>query len=259
MLNSTPYYKKTGKGKNILLLFHGFGQDHQAFTSLTETVSDTYTCYSFDLYFHGRSTWAHDEQPLQKQAWKAIINTFLQKENIETFSLLGFSLGSKLALVTLEAFPERTKEIFLLAPDGIKTNFWYTLATGSFILRKLFKSMILHPERFLAITSTLQKLNLVDKSLLRFAGHQMNTPEKRKRVYYAWVVFRRLKFNPQTIATLINTHHIATTILAGKHDKVIKPEAFKNFIPRLKKVRFEILNTSHHGLIAEAPPYIVTN
>jgi pimeloyl-ACP methyl ester carboxylesterase len=246
---SALYYSRQGSGEKKLLLFHGFGQDHQVFESLAREVSSLYTCYIFDLYFHGQSTWAREEEPLEKEEWQTIVTAFLQQERIERFSLLGFSLGAKLALATAEAFPEKTAELFLLAPDGIKTSFWYNMATYPTLLRKFFKSMILHPQRFFSLTQTLHKLKLVDAGLLRFAEHQMNTEEKRKRVYYSWVVFRRLRFDLKKIAQALHEHDIDVTILVGKYDKVIRPEAMKKFLQHLKKHRFEILETGHNGVI----------
>jgi len=45
---------------------------------------------------------------------------FLGKEKIELFAVVGFSLGGKFALATLEAFTDKVTKVVLLAPDGIK-------------------------------------------------------------------------------------------------------------------------------------------
>jgi pimeloyl-ACP methyl ester carboxylesterase len=249
---SSLYYHKEGHGKKKLLLFHGFGQDHQVFVSLARALSTQYTCYIFDLYFHGQSTWPLEEQPLEKHEWKAILESFLKEENIATFSLLGFSLGGKLVLATVEAFAAKTEAVFLLAPDGIKTSFWYNMATYPILVRRLFKSMIFHPDRFFRISQALYRLNLVDRGLIRFAEHQMNTEEKRRRVYFSWVVFRHLRFNLKKIARIINANDIRTVIVVGKHDKVIRPEAIKHLSTRLKNCRVEVLDTGHTGLINQS-------
>ena len=60
----------------------------------------------------------------------------------------------------------------------------------------------------------------------------MNTPEKRKRVYYSWVVFRRLEVDLKIIAGLINHYSIPVTLIIGKYDKVIKPENMKRLLKR---------------------------
>lgn len=247
--SSTLFYDRKGTGKKALLLFHGFGQDHTAFNPLIESLMNEYVCYSFDLYFHGRSTWAKEEEPLEKQEWKNTVDTFLRETAIEEFSLLGFSLGGKFALATLEAFPEKTKGIFLVAPDGIQTSFWYSLATYPPLFRKLFKSMILHPDRFFSIARILNGSGLLDKGVLRFAEHQMNSEEKRARVYFSWVVFRHLSFEMKKIAELIHTHEVSLTILVGKYDKVIQPKRMTRLLKHLKHYTLEVTEAGHNHLI----------
>jgi len=248
---SRLFYTQVGNGTKTLLLFHGFGQDHRVFTSLAHALSDRYTCYLFDLYYHGQSIREENEHPLEKTAWKNIVQQFLTENSIESFSVLGYSMGSKFALATLEAFPASTKELFLLAPDGIKASFWYNLAISPFIFRRLFKSMIAHHDRFLTIGQWLSKTGLVDKRLLRFVEHQMNTTEKRKRVYYGWVVFRKLKFNMKKIAALINQHNISTTVIVGEHDLVIRPESVKKLLKHVAAHKLHVLPTGHNLLADE--------
>lgn len=248
--NSTLSYQKSGHGEKALLLFHGFGQHHRAFAALTETLAPQYTLYAFDLFFHGHSRWNEGEQPLEKEMWKEIMTNFLNEHHIEKFSVLGFSLGGKFALTTLELFPKQIEHIFLLAPDGIKTNFWYSLATYPLLLRQFFKSMILKPGRLHTITSVLHTLHMVDRGLLRFAESQMDTQEKRERVYYSWVVFRHLHFDMRKIARLINDHDIPLSMIVGKHDKIITAENMQRLLRHLLHYQLETLDTGHNGVIA---------
>jgi pimeloyl-ACP methyl ester carboxylesterase len=255
---SSLHFTTLGSGRHTLFMFHGFGQDNNIFYSLSNVLSEHYTIYVFDLYFHGKSIWGYDELPLEKEHWKQTIQEFLKEKNIEYFSVAGFSLGGKFALATVEALPEKTREIILLAPDGIKTSFWYSLATYPPLFRKIFKSMIYRPERFMSITETLHAWGLVDKGLLKFAGFQMNSEEKRKRVYYSWVVFRHLKFDLDKIASLINQYKIPVTVVVGQYDKVIKPKNMRRFLKKLHNYRFETPEAGHTGLIGVSGAYFST-
>jgi pimeloyl-ACP methyl ester carboxylesterase len=253
--SSSLHYAKAGNGDKHLLVFHGFGQDLNVFDYLAQSLARHYTFYIFDLYFHGHSTWGRGEETLTKQHWKKTLEIFLRENNIDHFSLAGFSLGGKFVLATLETFPEKVEEIFLIAPDGIKTSFWYNLATYPIVLRKFFKSMIFHPERFLAIARFLAKAGLADQSLIRFAEYQMNSEEKRSRVYYSWVVFRHLKFNIGHIASLINSRNIRLTIIVGRYDKVILPQNMTRLSKRITHCRLEVVNSGHSGLINQSLPF----
>jgi pimeloyl-ACP methyl ester carboxylesterase len=242
---------KTGSGPEVMLLFHGFGQDHRAFKTFLQNPSEEFTYYNFDLFFHGESEWNRGESPIEKDFCTAIFQKFLADNKIEKFSITAFSLGCRFALACIEAFPNRIEKVYLMAPDGIKTSFWYTIATYPWMFRKIFKSMIKHPFSFKIIAHSLYELHLADKSLLKFAEHQMNTLEKRKRVYYTWVVFRHLKFNLQHLSKLINENNIYVTLIAGKKDAVIKAKDTSGFVQKLKNGKVEILNTGHHGILKD--------
>lgn len=249
--NTILHYRISGTGQKPLLIFHGFGQDRLAFTEFLKKISSDYTIYSFDIFFHGHSEWNQGEKPLEKSYWKKLLSVFLSHHKIDRFSLMGFSLGGKFALASLELFPEKTADIFLLAPDGIKISPWYTLATFTSGTRQLFQSMVLKPERFHWIANLAFRLGFIDKGILRFVESQMNTKEKREQVYFSWVVFRRLKFNLNHIASLINSNNIGVSIYVGKYDKVITAPSMERLLKHVARHKFEILETGHNGLISK--------
>lgn len=249
--NAILQYHTSGKGPQPLLIFHGFGQGKGVFQKLSSNLSENYTLYIFDLFFHGNSEWNYGERPLEKSFWKNLVASFLNKHRIERFSMLGYSMGGKFALACLEAFPEKIEHIFLLAPDGIRISPWYKLATHPIVVRKLFKSLILNPNRFKIITSFASKLGLIDRGIVRFAESQMDTEEKRKQVYYSWVVFRHLTFDVANLASLINSNTIQLTLVVGKYDRIITAKNMEGFLKKVKKYNFEILETGHTGLLSK--------
>ena len=97
---SLLHYKMLGSADRTLFIFHGFGQDHQAFQSISDTLSAHYTLFVFDLYFHGKSEWGYDEMPLEKEHWKETIGLLLEEYHIGKFAVAGFSLGGKFAMAT---------------------------------------------------------------------------------------------------------------------------------------------------------------
>jgi len=180
----------------------------------------------------------------------------LRQEKIESFVVVGFSLGGKFAHATLESFSNNVKKIILLAPDGIKTDLWYSLVTYPILIRHLFKSTVLKPGRFFTIAQYFQRIGLVNKGLLRFAESQMDTEEKRRRVYYSWVYFRHLKFNVSEIAALLNRHRIPLLLIVGKYDKVIPAENMDRLVRRLDQKQFEVIEAGHNDVIENAIPFI---
>jgi pimeloyl-ACP methyl ester carboxylesterase len=244
---ATLHYSKYGSGAHFILAFHGFGQTHSVFKELEQ---EDCTMYSFDLFFHGESKWDYGEAPLEKSFWKELMTAFLKQEAIEKFGVIGFSIGGKFALACVEAFPNQLDSIMLLAPDGVKTSFWYSLATYPLMLRNLFKSMIDKPGRFHSLTKIAFNFKLIDKGILRFVESQMNSHEKRERVYHSWVVLRHLKFDISDIAVIVNTHKIPLILVIGKHDKIITAKNMTSLISRVPHAKLQLIESGHNTVIS---------
>lgn len=250
--NTQLHYAKKGSGSKILLTFHGFGQDYKAFDPVIDQLTDEYTVYSFDLFYHGKSNWSNNEKALSKTFWHQLIEAFTSQHHITNFSILCFSMGGKFALSTIESMPHHIDQVVMMAPDGIKTSMWYSLATYPLFFQKLFKSMIVKPNRFFNIIKMLNKLKLVDKGILKFAKSQMNTVKKRRRVYYSWIIFKDLHFDLSEIANRINQHQVKTLMVLGKYDKIITRQGMNRLLDKVPDSRLLIITSGHNDLIKNA-------
>ena len=253
---SALFYTQVGHGPENMLLFHGFGQDHHAFDSWTTALANTHTLYIVDLYYHGQSSWSSPDTPIQKTDWRAILTLLFTQHPLERFSIAGYSIGARFALATVEAFPERTTTVFLIAPDGITGNTWYSLATGTAPTRQLFYSMIAHHGRFLSAAQVLRSMRLVPANLVKFASYHMSTEERRRRVYAAWIVFRRLTFSLRTLAVRLNTHRVGVVMIVGKHDPVIRAQGLRRFLRLIQYSHFATFDAGHSGLIARSLSFV---
>lgn len=251
-------YIKYGNGSKAMLAFHGFGQDARAFEPIEQVIGD-YTVYSFDIFYHGRSFWARHGDSLSKSEWMNLIDHFTRFHDIRTFSLMAFSLGGKFALATFESLPSRVESIILLAPDGIETQLWYNLATYPLVFQNYFQSMIVKPHRFHRIMKWANKLGVVDKGILKFAASQMNTVKKRRRVYYSWIAFKKLTFNINHVAELMNEHSVNLTIYTGLHDKIITSEGMQRLTDQVRSAQIIELNSGHNDLITHTAKFLKQN
>ena len=247
---SKLHYSVFGEGEKVLLMFHGFGHTHKQMREIEEALSPEFKIYNFDLFFHGFSEWNHNDTALTHDFWQRMLDAFFAENAIEKFSLLGFSLGAKVALASVELFPEKVEQLFLIAPDGIKNSPFYNMATLPAI-KGLFRQIILQPAIFYKLVKILSLFRLVDKSVLRFASIQMNSRDKRRRVYYTWTVYKGLKPNIENIISILNKKEIHTEIFAGKYDRIIRSEQVKLFADRLKNAKLSYMNSGHNNLIDE--------
>ena len=248
---SKLYYRVIGHGSRALLAFHGYGQSSDYYQPMEQALGSDYTIYAFDLFFHGRSHLHKHDMPLGKEFLRELIEHFLAKQQLGRFSLMGFSMGGKFALTLVECMPERIEELFLIAPDGIKTSFWYNIATYPGWLQQLFKRTVVKPGLFFGLLRMLDKYNMVHKSMLRFAHYQMDSTPKRLRVYRSWVGFRELNFDIRNIVQLLNRHQVPVTMFVGEYDQIIAPKRVAVFVDALEKGELIVLKTGHSYLLQD--------
>lgn len=248
-------FQKLGSGSKKMLCFHGYGQGKEYFEPLIQALPE-YSLYSFDLFFHGQSVWDEGDTPLTKEVWQEFFLVFLEKEGVEKFSVCGFSMGAKFALACVEAFPQKVEKITLMAPDGIKPPFLYSMVTNIGLFRRIFKIQIDHPSVFFALAEVMEKLGFMDKSVVRFAKKQMMDPENRSRVYHTWVVFRKLKFNLKALAKIMNIEGIELDIYLGSHDKMITRKSMLQLVRHTDHYRLHMINSAHSSLIFNTAKFI---
>jgi pimeloyl-ACP methyl ester carboxylesterase len=248
--DSSLFYEKTGNGADSLLLFHGFGQDHTVFAPLIKSIQSRYTCYSFDLFYHGQSRWANPDEPLSTTHWANLLRLFLETERLARFSVLGFSMGARLALATFEILPHMTANIFLLAPDGIRNHLVYRLATSHALNRFIFQGIIRSQNLFELISSGARRLGLVDPKLLRFVDSQMSSEVKRMKVYNTWLVFRALKFDQSKLAEKINRNNSTVYFFLAENDSMISEKGLRKFISLLNDPVVQKVDARHNQLIS---------
>ncbi len=232
-----------------MLAFHGYGQSSAYYLPMETAVGGDYTIYAFDLFFHGKSSLHKAVTPLTKPYLQRMISIFLQEQQIQRFSVVGFSMGGKFALTLVEGFAERINELFLIAPDGIKTSFWYNIATYPGWLQQLFKRTVVKPGAFFRLLNVLDRYDMVHKGLIRFAYYQMDSTEKRLRVYRSWIGLRDLNFDIRQIVKLLNQNQIAVTMFLGEYDEVISPKRVGVFVKALDKGKLVILKSGHSYLL----------
>jgi len=254
----TLHYSCLVGGSQVLLTFHGFGQSKRDLEELEKALASVYTIYSFDLFYHGDSQGSGPERPITKDDWKEWLQPFFAKENILHYSVLGFSMGGRFALATIEAFPENAKELLLVAPDGIKPHFWYAMATHPGLPQKIFRKVVYYPGTFRALATWAQTLRLAHPKLIRFAQRQLNSSEKQDLLYRSWINFKPLSFDIASLAALLNARQIPTRIFLGKYDLLLKEKDVKPLTRRLINCQLIFLESSHPHLLNRVAQYFLS-
>lgn len=256
---SVLHYNSIGYGSKHMIAFHGFGQDSTCCHPFAHSVAAHFTCYAVDLFFHGKSTRNDCEKPLRLDELKHFMDELLKTHAINRFTIAGYSLGGKFAMALLKLYPDRIDHIILIAPDGVRTNFWYKVATYPYISRRIFRHIVTHPALFFRLIGVFQKYGVLNKRVAKFAKSQMNTQEQRQRVYCSWVAFRKLAVDLEENIRLMNQYNISLALFFGKYDQVIP---WKKIVPLLDNVsarKLVILDKGHNTLLCDVADYYKYN
>ena len=253
--NGHLYYEKYPGGEKKLLLFHGFGQDHRIFQDWIPVLTPLYTVYSFDLFYHGKSNRTHGA--LSKEDWKQTLDTFLEKEMILHFSIIGFSLGGRFAIASAIIFRERLEKITLIAPDAIFLSIWYKLATYPGI-RRIFRYVMHHPKRLDQLVNINEHVKLINPYLGDFVRKELGDLEKRVKVYRSWNDFKSLGYLKTDIYTAFRQSNFKKQIILGSKDRIIHPKDILPSIKQMGKFEVNILPLKHHQLIKVEVAKLIT-
>jgi len=138
-------------------------------------------------------------------------------------------MGARLALTMFEENPDSITKLVLLAPDGLKVNKWYWLATQSYAGSRLFSFTMKYPQWFLILMNALAAVGLVNSSIYKFVRHYIQTPEVRELLFKRWICMRKFRPSLPKIKKQILSKKIPIKLLYGKHDKMILPARGKKF------------------------------
>jgi len=112
------HYKETGPlGAPALLLLHGFGSSLQAWDDWSVKLEQKYRVIRLDLPGFGL-TGASPDHDYSEEKDLAILTHFADKLGLDKFSVIGHSMGGKMAWSLAAAQPDRVQALVLMAPDG---------------------------------------------------------------------------------------------------------------------------------------------
>ncbi len=266
--NSLISYYRFGTGVKRVLCFHGYGDDGTIYSFLEKYAGNQFTFYSIDLPFHGKTEWNEGliftSSDLQQIIYEILkVETREATTNSHKLILLGFSLGGRIALNLYQSIPEQIEKIVLLAPDGLKINFWYWLSTQTWLGNKVFSFTMKYPGWFFGLLNLLNKLRLVNASIFKFVNYYIGTAEIRRLLFQRWTTLRKLKPDINGIKSLIRRNKTTVRLIYGKHDRIILPivgEKFKIAIEKYCTIKIihsghQVLHEKHTGEIIPALLY----
>jgi len=262
--NSSIAYYHFGTGNRLVFCFHGYGEDGSSYAFLEKFAGEEFSFIAIDLPFHGNTKWTDGN--FTSKDLVGIVELIQQniKHQTSDIKLLGFSLGGRVALSLYEAMPSKIEKLVLLAPDGLKINFWYWLSTQTAFGKKLFSLTMKHPGWFFGFLKFLNLFRLVNRSIFKFVNYYIGDAEIRKLLYQRWISLGKLRPDLDRIKRLIKSNNTQVRLLYGQHDRIILPNAGERFCKGVERnCRISMIHSGHQVLhenhIAEILPALMND
>jgi len=210
------HYKRTGDPSNPTVIFlHGFMGDHRDWETVIGALSDTYDCVAIDLPGHGESVGDGEVYDFATAATSII--DIADDIGADSFSLVGYSLGGRLALYFASLFAMRVDALILeSASPGLRTE------AERAARRKHDEALACHLES-----------QPLDQFVNAWYAQPLFATMHRHPDHFAQTHARRLEQDPAKLAyNLIAmgtgtqppvwddlpSHHIPTLLIVGEHD-----------------------------------------
>ncbi len=120
-------YRHYARGEKVLVLIHGNLASSKFFDELIMQLPDTFSVYAMDLRGHGMSTY---KQPLDDlRDFARDVKLFVDELKLETFDLLGWSMGGAVSLLFTSNYGYMVNRLFLVG--AIPVNGYNSYAVDS--------------------------------------------------------------------------------------------------------------------------------
>ena len=241
--NSDIAWYRFGSGPWVSVCFHGYGEDGTSFEFLDKYAGTQYSFIAIDLPFHGKTNWKEGLDFTASDLLQ-ILEVILRGNNHKQetinpvrpdhpgghkLTLLGFSLGGRMALSLYQSIPARIERLVLLAPDGLKVNGWYWLATQTWLGNRFFAFTMKRPSWFFFFLKVLNKLKLVNSSIFKFVNYYIGDAGMRRSLYARWTTLRKIKPRLSRIKEQVKESKTTTRLLYGQHDRIILSSVGEKF------------------------------
>lgn len=231
-------YKLEGSGETLVFI-HGLSDSLLYWEYLASNLKDQYQVLRVDLRGHGESELKDDE--LTIGLFADDLHSLLRELNIGKVGLIGFSLGSAVALDFAIRYPQMVSSLVLMSSfyrvdehlENIFNQFKNALDNGFGDFYDLILPMVLCPD---VINDNLENL----EALKEFASLSANTQA------YIQACDAGLDFDVEDKLSQID---VPTLILAGKYDEITVLESQKELQRKITNSKLIVFDDVKHNLL----------
>ena len=257
------FYREAGsKDAPTIVLLHGFPTSSHMFRNLIPALADKYHVIAPDYPGYGQSAMpSANEYDYTFDNLAAVVDTFLQQQGIERYSLYVMDYGAPVGFRIAAKHPERVQSLIVQngnAYDEGLGDFWNPIraywkdrseANGN-VLRDALLTLKATKWQYTNGVRDVTRVDpdnwVVDQALLDRPGNQaiqlalFYSYGSNPPLYPQWQEYFR-------------KHQPPTLIVWGKNDKIFPAEGAEPYKRDLKNLEFHLLDTGHFALEEDGP------
>jgi pimeloyl-ACP methyl ester carboxylesterase len=239
-----------------VLALHGYSNNSSLFTELAAYLRPQCTTLAIDLPGHGHTRWEEDDA-LTYNALRNLVETICHDYNVGKISLLGFSLGGRVALSILKAIPERIHSLTLLAPDGLHTHPALSYTNNSWLGRFILRDVHKTPARYQRLLQLMHRRRVVTEGVYQFLQYHLNQTSLNSTFKISGLALRKLYPKPEQFRKVFASYPVPVHLIMGTEDPVIPIRHGTAFAARFpKQVQLHPVRKGHRLLTEEVFPLI---
>ena len=231
-------YKLEGSGKTLVFI-HGLSDSLLYWEFLARNLKDNYQVLRVDLQGHGESKLENEEITLD--TYVNDLNNLLERLNISKVNLIGFSLGSAVALSFAAKYPQKVDCLVLMSAfykaDNTLTDTLNQFKNALEISFEEFYDVILP----MVLCEEVIDANKEELELLKGMASQTANTEA-----YIKAVDVCLNLNAENDLPKID---VPTLILASSHDEISRLEMQKELSSKIKNSKLIVFDNVKHNLL----------
>ena len=249
----------------VVIAFHGFARPLEDLRAAHRAWQHPHAMVSIHLPHHGGSGplpgSGPDDRPMEPEAFNRIIDDIISREipNAGKRTLLGYSIGGRIALALSVDRPAAWHHVVLLAPDGLKQSPFYAITVHTLLGRRVWFWMDRHEQWVWKWSDALLKWGLISKHLHGFIYFHFSSHAMRMMVWKGWRGHRTCWPRHTAIVTAL-AKAPNVDVVFGKYDKIIpvrNANRLRRMTRKLTHVSFRTVRSGHNLLKPETMDAVV--
>ena len=230
------HYIYIEKNTTPLMFIHGVGLDHQMWDPQIDNLRE-FSTMTYDLLGHGKTPCKKEK--LNLEDFSNQLNEILEYLNIDKIHLIGFSLGSLIALDFASKLGDKIDKLILIGTTYKRSSEERSLVLDRYNQAKLNKPI---SKQALKRWFTDEYLEKNPKTYNLFMNILSKKPEDHKNFLKAYQLFAYHEDNTQVIQDITSK----TLVITGSDDSGSTPAMSKELTKDLVNSRYvEIKNGKH--------------